>query len=242
MRLTLALLLFLTAGIISCNFSCNSGDVIRGSGSVIKQERTVEAYDQIALRGSMDVEWRRGTENKIVVEAEDNLMSYIRTSVENGKLVIETQSGVNIKTRKDIHVYLESPGGFNLIDLAGSGNIKLKDRFESSGKVAFTLSGSGNIVAEVDAPEVKANLVGSGNIELDGRTKDFTVLQTGSGNIDGKDLKAENVKIDATGSGDIDVFSSIKLSIDSRGSGNISYDGKPEINSKMTGSGSFRKR
>ena len=94
---------------------------------------------------------------------------------------------------------------------------------------------------EVDAPEVSAEINGSGNINLSGQTKKFEGNISGSGDIRAMDLKSEETKVRIMGSGDADVYASVKLDIHVAGSGDVRYKGDAQVNSNIAGSGNVRK-
>ena len=72
---------------------------------------------------------------------------------------------------------------------------------------------------------------------LKGETKEFISQTNGSGNTEAYDLKSETVKASIYGSGNTNVFASVKLTTEIFGSGNVNYKGNPQINSSSHGSG-----
>lgn len=235
---TLAIVLAMT---VSC--SAQWGKRIKGNGDEVTITRTTGDYDAIAVSGWFDVNLIDGKEGELTLKGESNLLEYIITEVKNGKLVIKTEKGVNLKpsTWDDgitITVPVES---VDAIALSGSGDIVGKTTIKTD-NLNTAMSGSGDITLEVEARSVSASMSGSGDIMLSGRTKDFEATISGSGDIKAFDLEADNVDATVSGSADIKVTATKMLKARVSGSGDITYRGNPEkLDTKTSGSGDISK-
>ena len=211
---------------------------VKGNGNVTTITRSTSDYDSLRLSGWMDFEIVEGTEGKITIEGESNLLDYIITEVEYNGLVIKIENGVNLSPSRNKTIKITIPiQSINEVALAGSGDVKSNttittDNFESK------VSGSGNINLDVDANKVDVTVTGSGDITLTGNTKNLEVTVTGSGDFDGERLNADYTEAKVTGSGDIVVIANKEIEARVTGSGDIKYKGNPEkVNKKVTGSG-----
>ena len=166
----------------------------------------------------MNIYLTQGPTTSVRLEGESNVLKYIETRVEGGKLIVGTLHDINLTTSHDLNVYVTLP--------------KLTD---------VTLSGSGSATLDVDAPSVESTLNGSGKVTLQGQTKDLKVQIAGSADFFGSDLKSENAKVTIMGSGNAHVFSSVKLDVTIGGSGDVTYGGNPALSSNVYGSGSLKK-
>ena len=90
-----------------------------------------------------------------------------------------------------------------------------------------SLSGSGDIVLNIESNKAKANVSGSGDITLKGRASNLLATVTGSGDFHGFDLDSVNTEVSVTGSGDAKVNCSGELKARVTGSGDIEYRGNP---------------
>ncbi|GLU45484.1 head GIN domain-containing protein [Allomuricauda sp. NBRC 101325] len=237
---------FITLGLALCTVAISSaqwGKKVKGNGDVVTIERSVGDYDAVSLAGWFDVEIVSGKEGKLTLKGESNLLEYIETEVKNGKLVIKTENGVNLKPSNwnssiIITVPVES---IDAVSLAGSGDIVGKTTITSN-NFSTNLAGSGDITLQVDAKSIDASLAGSGDINLSGKTTDFEVSIAGSGDIKAYELEAENVKASISGSADIRVTANQSIEARVSGSGDIHYRGNPtKINTKSSGSGDITK-
>lgn len=220
--------------------SCRlSGKRVEGNGNVSTEQRTISNATKIKVLGSMDVYLTEGP-TAVRVEAEDNVIRYIITEVEDGWLEVKTRDHINLVTHAPVKVYISTPT-INGISIAGSGNVMSDTRLKSDEKVGLRVSGSGDITLQVNAPGIDANIAGSGDINVSGETRDVKVKIAGSGNYKGGELKAENANVDIAGSGDAEIFADVRLSAKIIGSGNVAYKGNAEVNKKVVGSGDVSK-
>ena len=209
---------------------------IRGNGNMITKTRTVGEFGKVAVGGSFDVKLVAGTEGKITIRIDENLLEYLVTKVEDGKLKIKWKKGINISTRKGILITVPFKD-IEGVSLSGSGDVYSEDTVKAD-KVRIALSGSGDLRVPVEAQEVSTAISGSGDINLSGVTQELKCSISGSGNIRAYELKSNNADVRIAGSGNIKIFVDQNLRARIAGSGNIRYKGNPKRqDTKVSGSG-----
>jgi len=232
-------LLIAIFALISLNSFCQPWETIKGNGQIKKETREVSDYSSLLSRGSMNVQIAYGNSNSIVVEADENLLPYIETTVEDGKLIIQSKKKVNLKSTSKMTVYV-SMTKINSLHLSGSGNINGNGAFSNSGKTDIAISGSGNIKLGFDSfKDLDLSVSGSGNMDLKGKaTNNITAAVSGSGNIECSDISSNDVDAKISGSGNIKVYANKSIDAKISGSGNVYYKGTAaNISSKVAGSG-----
>ncbi|HET9826088.1 MAG TPA: DUF2807 domain-containing protein, partial [Chitinophagaceae bacterium] len=130
---------------------------------------------------------------------------------------------------------------FNSIRSYGSGDIIGLSKITDSSKLELGVNGSANIKMDVNAPDIDAEINGSGDINLSGETKTFNGEIRGSGNVRAMGLKSEDATVKIYGSGDADIFASVKLDVHVAGSGDVNYKGNAQVSSSIAGSGRVKK-
>ncbi|MEO1010751.1 MAG: head GIN domain-containing protein [Bacteroidota bacterium] len=236
--MTLGLLALFT---VSCTAQC--GRRLKGNGNVITLERSVGEYDAIAISGWFDVNLVDGKEGELTLEGEENLLEYLKTEVKNGKLVIKTEKGVNLKPSnwKGGIIITVPVQSVSYVALSGSGDIVGKTTIKAS-NFETAMSGSGDITLDIQAESVEAALSGSGDIRLKGKAENLQVSVSGSGDVEAYGLEAENVEANVSGSADIQVTANEKIMARVSGSGDIKYRGNPQkVDTKTSGSGDISK-
>lgn len=220
--------------------SCLIGEErVRGNGNIKSENRPVTSFTGINVSGNFDVYVRQDSNSSARIEADENLMEYIRIYIDGGTLVIEPEDRVNLRGSKDIKVYISTPA-LRELKISGAVDVFGEDTLRSD-DIKFKLTGASLVDMNIDAPKIKADMSGASSLKLRGRTRDFTI--DGSGAVKARcfDLLAENVNVDISGAGSAHVFASVKLNVDVSGAGNIRYKGNAAVTKDISGAGSVSK-
>jgi len=233
--------------IIACLFFASAsyaqwGKSIKGNGKMTTVTRTTSDYDGIKCAGSFDFVLVEGTEGKITIEGEENLIEYIITEIKNRALVVKVKNDVNLKTSRNKSIKITIPfKEIENVSLAGSGDL-WNDNVLASDNLNISLTGSGDIILNIKALKTNASITGSGDVTLKGSTHNLEASVTGSGDFHGFDLEVNDTDVSVTGSGDAKVVCNANLKARVTGSGDIVYKGNPKTeDTKVAGSGSIKK-
>ncbi|MBK5193674.1 MAG: DUF2807 domain-containing protein [Flavobacteriaceae bacterium] len=234
-------ILLFSANTLNAQWWSNSKKVA-GNKEVTNQTRSVGNYDQISVTGMMEVQLIAGSEGKIDIEAEGNLMEFIETEVTNGHLRISIQKGVAIDPSKNYPIRIVVPfETLGALTLTGSGHISNSDAIRAR-DFKINVTGSGNMNLNLITENLESTITGSGDLKLKGTSREFKCKITGSGDVFAYDLKAVKVDASVTGSGDMEVSVENELEAKVSGSGDIKYRGNPDKqNFKTSGSGTVSK-
>ena len=133
----IALLVFTCIGLVGCVAP------IRGSGNVVEEKREVSGFDRVRLDGIGELILTQGDDESLVIEAEDNLMEYIKTSVRGDELIININSPrrplVPTKTLRFYVTVSELEG----VSVDGAGSVEGEDLDVES--IEFSIDGAGDI-------------------------------------------------------------------------------------------------
>ena len=232
----LSILVIAFATTISHAQSRGNNQKISGNGNLKSETRTTATYDEIKVSGFFDVDLVAGTEGKINVNAEENILEYIIIESENNILSIYTKKGISIQTNKKVTIQVPFES-LNKISLVGSGDVNSKNTIKSD-NLDIKLTGSGDMNLEIEAKTTEISLAGSGDMVVKGKSGDLISKLSGSGNIDAYNLATANADVAVAGSGDLKVFCTESLKARVAGSGDINYKGNPKTkDTKTAGSG-----
>jgi hypothetical protein len=203
---------------IACSTLSSRANRVVGSGHQASESRDVTNFDSVELAGSGDVNILLGGAESVNVQADDNILPLIETTVTNNKLLIRTKPFTTITPSSPIVV-----------------TVAMKSLKQA------TLSGSGNInIGAMSGPDLSLDLPGSGNITAEGTVDNVTIHLAGSGTVTADQLKAHSASATIAGSGDISLYASDSLDANVLGSGTIRYAGNPaQVTKTVTGSGSI---
>ena len=232
--------LIVLAGLVLIMSSCRyRSRHVRGNGASGTEQRSVTGFTGIETHGDIDIIAAQGDFN-VRVSADQNILQYIETVVVNGRLMVRFKNGISLRDYDEAKVYVTAPD-LNAFETHGSGDITSQGKIAGKDKMQVAIYGSGDIKLHLDCPEINTETHGSGDIELEGETKNLSGRTSGSGDMKASRLKAENVKISVSGSGDTEVFASESLDVEVTGSGDVNYKGSPKISTNVHGSGSVSK-
>lgn len=221
----------------SCNFF---GERVSGNGHIITKSVSTGAFNNVDVRGSMNVVLKQDSTVSVKVESDENLIPYIDIYTDGSTLIVRTKDNYNLDPTKDIVISVSAPV-FRNLDVSGSGDLISESSITSSDEMKMHISGSGSVKMDVNAPKITAGISGSGGVMLKGAAKDLSVSMSGSGSIKCFDLAADNVSIHLSGSADAEVTANQKLDVDVSGSGSVVYKGNAAANTRISGSGSVKK-
>ncbi len=214
---------------------------IKGNGHVITEQRTIAQAAKIKLSGVLDIELTEGPATSVKVEADENVLPYVITRMENGFLVVRLRDHIILTSSSGtIKVYVTT-NRLEEVNLSGSGNVIGKGKFTGADRLKVKVSGIGNLNLEVNTPKVEADINGSGSITLAGETQEERIGINGIGDFHGVDLKAEKAVVKIAGSGNARLFADRDLDIRIAGLGSVSYKGNAAVKQHITGSGEVKK-
>jgi hypothetical protein len=189
--------------------------VVQGSGVAAVDTREVAPFSGVELQGVNDVTIGVGSEQLVVVRADDNLVDRITTDVRGGVLVIDETGGLASVTPMRVEITVPS------LDEA-------------------RLSGSGAIVVDGhDLDSLAVVLPGTGTIRAVGTVSNLDVDLAGTGEADLGQLVARDATVTLSGAGSVFVNVTGTLEASVSGAGNVTYTGDPDrVDREISGVGS----
>ena len=182
------------------NIEFNVGGV-KGNGNVQSETREVRDFKAVDVSGVFQVEIVAQKDFDVRVEADENLLPYIKTEVNGGVLEISTTK--RIKSSSGLKVRISAP------DIT---------KLEVSGVAKVSLSDLKNKGLEVQTS-------GASKVNLAGETDKLVVEVSGASNIDAETLKTRAATVDASGASKVTVFATDSLETDASGASRITYTG-----------------
>lgn len=211
---------------------------VRGNGVRRSEARTVSGFTGIAMSVPGQLEVRLGATESLTIEADDNLLPLVETTVSHGTLQIRPQRGQDIDPTV-LRIVVQARQ-LELLSLAGSGSISA-DALKGAA-LKLDVGGSGSITLQrADIEELTVSMAGSGNANLAGRAGTLKVSVAGSGNVSAAAMPADEARVSIAGSGlaTVSARSSLRASI--AGSGAVRYQGDPKVERSIAGSGDVQR-
>ena len=234
-RLFLLISLALLPG---CDWFSQSTKIIQGSGSTVRQERSIQGVDEIKLSGVGKLILKQGESESLVIEADENILSHIVSQVEGDTLSIYPEDHALFRSKSEIiyHVILHK-----IKEIELSGSIEMDASLITADKLELKLSGSSRVKAALKVDKLKVKADGSAKIFLEGEAKKQTVKAAGSVQYDAGSLESERAKLVVAGASRVTVAVSKKLEVEASGVSVVSYKGNPQVIISSTGASSVQK-
>lgn len=213
----LLIALLLTATLSGCGVWGVWG--VRGNGRIKEESRSISDFQKLEAGGAFTIIVKVGQSPSIKISADENLLKYIRTSVNGNTLEIDSKKNLNPK--KEIRIYITTPE-LRSIEVSGANNV--------------------NVVG-IRGSDFSVELSGAGNVDLNGEIDRLRAELSGAGNINAKNLKSRDVHISVSGAASADVYAKEYLDASVSGVGSINYYGNPEkTNTNVSGVGSISRK
>jgi hypothetical protein len=224
--------------LISGPVAAQWGNGVTGEGPVVKKTLTLDEFTGFTFAMSGDVVLTPGPKQMVEVEGQQNIIDLIELDVRGGHWVIKPSK--NVRQAKGLTFYITMPA-FDEVAVSGSGKVRGTGKFEGLEEVELALSGSGDMILDLEAEEIEGRISGSGDMRLGGKAGEVEIAISGSGNVDASSLMAETCEVHLSGSGDVSVHADGELKVSISGSGDVRYGGKASVDARISGSGSVKK-
>ena len=224
---------------LACSISVNlpGSRRVQGSGNVIMVDRPVSNFHAVSVAGIGELHIELGDQEKLIIQAEDNLLEYIDSKVENGSLNISFRSGYNLDPQEPINYFL-TVKSLDSISVSGLCNANAPALQADNFKVE--ISGSGSVEMQgLQADQLNVQISGLGSMAIgEGEVTGQKIDISGSGTYKAQELQSANADVQISGLGNAVVWVNESLSVNISGSGVVEYAGNPQkIESDISGAG-----
>jgi hypothetical protein len=210
----------------------------RGNGNVVKQERKVSAFNAIEVSGAFDVYLSQGSTQSVIVEADENLMSLIRTEVSGSTLKIENKEPIH--DAKSLKVYI-TVTDLRRIEVSGAVDLQTQNKLTLT-ELTIEISGATDATLDIAVQKLEISSSGGSKLKFTGMANKVDMDVSGAVDIHAFDLQAEIVSLSISGAGDAEINVTKELYADISGAGTVRYKGDPaKVDSNVSGAGSIKK-
>ncbi|UCH61193.1 MAG: DUF2807 domain-containing protein [Anaerolineales bacterium] len=213
-----------------------SSRTVRGSGTLVTEERSVSSFNSLELSSVGRLVIELGDQESLRVEAEENLLEYIETEVRGRTLQIGSRRGVSLIPTESINFYL-TVVSLDSIMISGLGDVLAPDLQAET--FSIDISGGGNLnLDSLDADRLRVGISGLGSLDIDGgQVRDQDIEISGAGDYNAGQLESRTAEVDISGLGSATLRVSDHLEANISGSGSVSYYGNPRVDENISGIG-----
>ncbi len=218
----LAIPLFLL--FISCaerNFS--------SSGNDVKEKKALSGVTRLKIDGVFNLTISQSDDESIEVEGDEAMIKKLLIDQDGELLSLKMEEDVadGFFDDKNLRINI-SIKDLKELNYEGVGNVKTNGLFKVD-DLKLLGNGVGNLELELDAQEIDADFDMVGNIKLQGKANRAIFINNGIGNLDASQLIVQDMDVNSSGIGKVEVNCVGDLSLVVDGIGKVSYTGNPRI-------------
>ncbi|GAA4308730.1 head GIN domain-containing protein [Compostibacter hankyongensis] len=214
------------------------GQKVRGNGDIRTEDRTAGSFNKISCAGIYHVYLTQGSSTSVKLEADANLMPFLRTEVHGNTLELSVKPRTNIDPSRTVKVYVTTPR-IEALNISGVCEIESRNTLQVK-DLKIGVSGSGELDLDLTADAVKTDVSGTGKVELEGKSTEAEYHISGTGKVSADDLRTARTSVSISGMGKLEVYATEKLDVSVSGMGEVRYKGNPQIHQSVSGMGSIR--
>lgn len=204
-----------------------------GNGNVVKQERSVGSFYSISASSAINVYLFQSDEEKVIVEADDNLLDIIVTEVRNGCLKCTVKG--QMRNAKKLNVYVSFK---NLEEVSASSASGIySETVIKASNFEINASSASHVKLELDVKNLDAEASSASDIVLVGTCTHFEAESSSASGIDGRKLVAISADLSASSAGNIHIDVRESLEASASSGAYIGYSGKPSHKDVRNSSG-----
>lgn len=226
------------AGILILFNACESTlNRISPSDRISTQQHSFSDYDRIETESAFSVYVTfSDTEEKIEIEANDNLHQYIDVREESGSLKIRFRNNYQITGSATLNAYIttRNVSGFHA---SGASRFIVNDEILSN-NVAIFLSGASKFTGEIYADHLQADLSGASLLQLEGDSETSDIMASGASHIENYQFQTDHLNLSLSGASSAALTVNEKLDVMASGASVLRYKGTAVVNSQNISGGS----
>jgi hypothetical protein len=214
---------------------------INGNGNIVSKEIEVSTFIRLHLGCKGVIELHQGEEEKVIIEADENLLQYCHAGNAGRTLYVATEANlkrlvfttcvVKVFFRQMNFLYVRNDGG----------NVVCPHELVLTQPLEVKVQSVGDTELNLQAPAIKMLCQTHGNITLKGSCEKLDVKNQSQGDFDASQMKAGDVFIKNMAEGNIRLHAEKSITIAHYGHGYIHYSGNGSVNDvKQYGDGAIK--
>lgn len=215
---------------------------IKGTGYLLVQARDAsKPFTKISVQQGITLYLKQGKEFGITIEADDNIISHVKTEIKNGQLNVFLDPNVIIRSFTAMNVSVATPEitGLDVSSAArliGSSPLRVN-------KLELSASGAAVVKLEVEGKELDVEASNAAKLELKGAVDHLELEMSSSATLKAWDLRVSDCEAEISNAAKAEVYVSGTLGVQLSSAGLLVYDGNPRITKQdVSGRGALAKR
>jgi ribosomal protein S6E (S10) len=234
-RIMRYLLIALLQGFLAFTASgCWLREIPELSGKRIITEKKAQNFNSIKVGSGFRLILHMGNEEHVQIEADSALMPYIEMK--------QTANTLEFKTKKDVYFHdkgnvLIHVNARNIKGIEASGGASVQADTIRNNQIAIALSGGSTMQGFIISEKLDIDQSGGSELDLKGNTIVYTLESSGGSITKGFAMNTDEMNIDISGGGNVEITTNKKLNVDASGGSTIIYKGNGGNSGRQSTSG-----
>lgn len=215
---------------------------VQGNGNIVSREISIGTFVRLHLGCKGIVELHQSEEEKVIVEADENLVDYC-VATNAGRTLFVSNTGTlkrPVFTSCVMKIYLRQ---MNVLYIRNDhGDVVCPGVITLTEPLKVTVQSHGNSELNLQVPALKISSMTHGDVAVKGSTEKLEVKNMSQGNFDSTKLKAGEVIFKNMAEGNVWLHADRAITISHFGQGFIHYSGEAEVKDvKQYGDGAVKR-
>lgn len=236
----IAIVLILFLGLMSSCGKDGSFDCLKSTGDIKMESRSLPPFHHIEINDNINLVLSQDTlVNSFEVEAGENLLDGITTTVDHGHLVIRNENTCNWTRKFDvpINIFIRF-SQLDTIVYRAAGDVTFLNPWQNDSIQFDVMEGAGTIDLKLDVFKSRIYIqYGVVNVILSGRSDVNFLSNTGYGPVDALNLNTNFTYMNNSSPNDCYVWVRTELGVTIDNIGDVYYKGNPVVNKQLNSSG-----
>lgn len=214
---------------------------VQGSGALAQREHLVSSFTRLHLSITGTVRFVVGDEERVLVEADDNLLEYVGVVNSGRTLYITSENKLRSPAYSalTVTVYLRQLSALNI---AADGDLRCPDLLRVGTPLEVKIQSNGNTELHLAAPALTLTVASNGDVLLGGEADDVQVKVASDGHFDARRLRAGRLTVRNRSNGNVRVWAGHTIELHHGGNGTLHYAGPARLlDVNQRGSGEVRR-
>ncbi|MBS4056460.1 MAG: DUF2807 domain-containing protein [Bacteroidales bacterium] len=195
---------------------------ISGNGKMVTEQRQVSNFSAMEVSSAFSVELSQGDAESLTIEADENLMKFIRTEVRGGVLKIYVDEPVNSSRGLKAILNFKS---LESMDFSGAVKVKGMNSLHFD-QLEVELSGATELDMDMTASSLDLDVSGASKISLVGEVKHVDADCSGASKIYAENLKTSTFNFESSGASKAEIWVTDELRVSASGASSVRYKGE----------------
>lgn len=201
---------------------------LQGNGTLAVRTQPVSSFTRLHLSVHGTVELRHGTEEKVVIETDDNLLETVGVTNAGETLYVTTENKLLQPAYSQLRVVVHLRQ-LQHLNIANHGSLLCPEPLRATEPLDIRIQSLGDTQLLLQANVLNLHCASQGRLVVAGTAGQVLINNKSEGELNCRDLAAQHLKLVNMGVGDVQVRAEQSMRIQHKGVGNVHYTGAGQL-------------